>query len=162
MERRGAGAVRLAHDQAGFSLVELLVVMLVIGVLAAIAIPSFFSQKDKGDDTGAESNARNLQTLVEACYTDTSDYSKCQTQAQIADSRPFNFGSGPGQVQVIPNPIGQGGVATLGISKTGTSFAIYSLHGDTERVCWVPSGESLPKGSCSANGPYASYGWGTW
>ena len=162
MERRRAGAARLACDQAGFSLVELLVVMLVIGVLAAIAIPAFFSQKEKGDDTGAESNARNLQTLVEACYTDTGAYSKCQTQAQIADSKMFNFGSSPGQVQVIADPIGQGGVATIGISKSGTSFAIYSHQGSSEHGCWVASGQSLPKGGCSANGPYASYGWGTW
>lgn len=141
---------------------ELLVVMLIVGLLAAVAIPAFFGQRDKAQDTGAESNARNLQTLVEACYTETSDYSKCQTQAQIADSGTFSFGTSPGQVQVIANPIGEGGVATMGVSKSGTTFAIYSVHGDSEHVCFAASGKSLPQGGCSANGPYASYGWGTW
>ncbi len=162
MEGRVTIAARLAPDQRGMMLVELLVVMLIIGVLAAVAIPAFFDQKQKGDDARAESNARNLQTLVEACYTETADYSRCQTQAQISDSKSFSFGTGPGQVQVIPNPIGQGGVATMSASKDGTTFAVYSHQGSSDHVCYAAGGQSLPRGSCSAGGPYAAYGYGTW
>jgi type IV pilus assembly protein PilA len=59
-----------ASGDAGFTLVELLVVMLIIGLLAAIAIPSFFGQASKAHDATAKAAARTAETAIETYAID--------------------------------------------------------------------------------------------
>jgi len=58
----------------GFTLVELMIVVAIIGILAAIAIPQFASYRQKAFDTTAKSDLKNLMTDVEAFYADNQEY----------------------------------------------------------------------------------------
>src|SRR3954452_12719758 len=61
---------RMSQDESGFTLVELLVVMLILGILAAIAIPAFLNQRSKANDSDAKSAANTAQEAIETLSTD--------------------------------------------------------------------------------------------
>lgn len=52
------------HRKAGFTLAELLVVVAIVGVLVAIAIPTFITQLEKAEAATCESNRRSLKSMV--------------------------------------------------------------------------------------------------
>jgi type IV pilus assembly protein PilA len=109
-------------DERGFTLIELLVVVLIIGILAAVALPTFLGQRDKGFDADAKSNARNVQTLVESCGVENAGaYGSCDTAAELGDpSAPI--GAGAGKV-TIENAAKDAYLITAN-SKTGKTFTI--------------------------------------
>jgi len=63
-----------ARGEHGFTLIEILVVVMIIGILAAIAIPSFLSQSSKSRDAAAKVMGRTAQQAIETYYTDAKSY----------------------------------------------------------------------------------------
>lgn len=61
--------------QIGFTLIELMIVMAIVGILAAIAIPNFMSYQCKARQTEAKSNLGNIRSMQEAYYAEYGTYS---------------------------------------------------------------------------------------
>ncbi len=81
---------RRKHDE-GFTLIELMVVVMIIAVLLAIAIPTFLGSQNKAKDRAAQSSLRNTLTAAKTIYTDSSDYSKADVAALKAGEPSLTF-----------------------------------------------------------------------
>src|SRR5687768_12818482 len=64
------------RDDEGFTLIELMVVVLIIAILIAIAIPTFLGARRRAQDRAAQSSLRNTVTAAKAIFTDDETYSE--------------------------------------------------------------------------------------
>ncbi len=78
----------------GFTLIELMIVIAIIGILAAIAIPQFAAYRVRAYNSSAESDLKALQTTFEVFFNDYDQYPN--TRAAAAATAPFQFVDGSG------------------------------------------------------------------
>ena len=124
---------RRRDDEEGFTLIELMVVVLIIAILIAIAIPTFLGARTRAQDRAAQSSLRNALTAAKTSFTDTSDYSgaTAATLQGIEPSLTFVVGASTTfkQVSVVAPVTPFGNWWAEALSKSGKCFGIEDKSG---------------------------------
>ena len=138
-------------DDEGFTLIELMVVVLIIGILIAIALPTFLGARKRAQDKAAQSNLRNAIAAAKTYYTDGETYLNFNEAAGLAIEPSLTWEETDGASAVDRVTINTANATTVEMSTKSSSGAFFCILD-------VSTGPGTTLGNVDATGATACAG----
>jgi len=114
--------LNLIKKEKGFTLIELMIVVAIIGILAAIAIPQFASYRVKAFNSAAQADLRNIMTSQEAAYAEDQAYVAIAAVVGSDTAATSSIASLPGA------KLSKGVKAKQASAPTATNYSVNTKH----------------------------------
>jgi type IV pilus assembly protein PilA len=120
-------ASRRRDEEQGFTLIELMVVVLIIAILIAIAIPTFLGARQRAQDRAAKSDLRNGLTAEKVTYTDTQTYSSDTAAGGVLIGIEPSLKWGAGLTVTVGDAVVAADAGTVCLSEASKSGKVFQI-----------------------------------
>jgi type IV pilus assembly protein PilA len=142
------------HSESGFTLIELMVVLLIMAILLAIAIPTFLGVKGGAQDRAAQSNLTNGLTSAKALYSTAGLYTSAASFVATMSTQEPELSFTTGSLTTAGNKI------SFQIATDGQQIVLEDYSANNSGTCWVVSdndGSSAVLGGAPTGDAYAAF-----